>query len=39
MQKIASAFDENDELLTIHMQETKEENELFENKKELFLIG
>jgi len=33
MQKINNAFDDNDELLTIHMQETKEENQLLENKK------
>jgi cytosine/adenosine deaminase-related metal-dependent hydrolase len=33
MQKINNAFDEKDELLTIHMQETKEENQLLENKK------
>jgi cytosine/adenosine deaminase-related metal-dependent hydrolase len=39
MQKIASAFDNNDELLTVHIQETKEENQLFENKKGFFLIG
>ena len=32
MKKIKNAFDEKDELLTIHMQETKEENQLFENK-------
>jgi len=32
-ENIANAFDEKDELLTIHMQETKEENLLFENKK------
>jgi cytosine/adenosine deaminase-related metal-dependent hydrolase len=36
MQKIASAFDNNDELLTVHIQETKEENQLFENKKGFF---
>ena len=36
MQKINNAFDNNDELLTIHMQETKEENQLFENKKGAF---
>ena len=36
MQKIANAFDEHDELLTIHMQETKEENQLFENKNGSF---
>jgi len=33
MNKINDFFDDNDELLTIHMQETKEENQLFENKK------
>jgi cytosine/adenosine deaminase-related metal-dependent hydrolase len=33
MNKINNAFDEKDELLTIHLQETKEENQLFENKK------
>ena len=33
MNKIKNAFDEKDELLTFHMQETKEENQLFENKK------
>ena len=33
MRKINNAFDDNDELLTIHIQETKEENQLFENKK------
>ena len=32
MRKIANTFDEKDELLTIHNQETKQENELFENK-------
>lgn len=32
-ENIANAFDEKDELLTIHMQETKEENQLLENKK------
>ena len=36
MKKIASAFDENDELLTVHMQETKEENQFFENKNGSF---
>jgi len=36
MQKIKNAFDEKDELLTIHMQETKEENQLLENKKGAF---
>jgi len=36
MQKITSAFDKNDELLTVHIQETKEENQLFENKKGFF---
>ena len=33
MNKINNSFDEKDELLTIHMQETKEENQIFENKK------
>ena len=33
LNKINNAFDEKDELLTIHMQETKSENQLFENKK------
>ena len=32
MKKINNAFDENDKLFTIHMQETNEENQLFENK-------
>ena len=36
MQKINNAFDDNDELLTIHMQETNEENQLFEYKKGAF---
>ena len=36
MNKINNAFDEKDELLTIHLQETKEENQLFENKKGFF---
>jgi cytosine/adenosine deaminase-related metal-dependent hydrolase len=36
MNKINNSFDEKDELLTIHMQETKEENQLFENKKGAF---
>jgi len=36
MNKINNAFDEKDELLTIHMQETKEENQLFENQKGIF---
>ena len=36
MEKIANTFDEKDELLTIHMQETKEENQLFENKEGAF---
>jgi len=35
-EKIANTFDEKDELLTIHMQETKEENQLFENKEGAF---
>ena len=33
MKEIANYFDENDELLSIHIQETAEENELFENKE------
>jgi len=33
MKKIIESFDDRDELLTIHMQETKEENHLFENKE------
>lgn len=33
IQEIARNFDENDELLTIHVQETIKENELFENKQ------
>ena len=37
MRKIASAFDEHDELLAIHMQETLAENELFEKKEGPFL--
>ena len=36
MKKINNAFDEEDELLTVHMQETKEENQLFENKEGAF---
>ena len=36
MKKIGNAFDEKDELLTIHNQETKEENQLFENKEGTF---
>ena len=36
MKKINSAFGDNDELLTIHMQETKEENQLFANQKGSF---
>ena len=32
MEEIAKVFDEQDELLTIHIQETIEENNLFENK-------
>ena len=36
MSKINNSFDEKDELLTIHMQETKEENQLFENTKGAF---
>jgi len=35
-EKIANTFDEKDVLLTIHMQETKEENELYENKEGAF---
>ena len=35
-EKIANTFDEKDELLTIHMQETKEENQLFKNKEGAF---
>ena len=37
MQKIADLIDEKDELLTIHMQETLAENELFEKKEGPFL--
>jgi cytosine/adenosine deaminase-related metal-dependent hydrolase len=37
MQEIVRNFDEKDELLTIHIQETAEENQLFENKKGDFL--
>ena len=33
MKKINNAFDDEDELLTVHMQETKEENQLFEKKE------
>ena len=36
MNKIANSFDRKDELLTIHMQETKHENELFEQKRGSF---
>jgi len=36
MSKIATYFDEKDELLTIHNQETKEENELFSTKSGKF---
>jgi len=36
MNKINNAYDEKDELLTIHNQETKEENQLFENKEGTF---
>ncbi len=36
MKKINNAFDEEDELLTIHMQETQEENQLFEKKEGAF---
>jgi cytosine/adenosine deaminase-related metal-dependent hydrolase len=37
MKEIANYFDKNDELLSIHIQETAEENELFENKSGKFL--
>jgi len=37
MRKISNAFDNKDTLLSIHMQETKEENQLFENKDGVFL--
>ena len=36
MEKIIAAIDEKDELITIHMQETLAENELFESKKGAF---
>jgi len=36
MKKIIESFDDRDELLSIHMQETKEENQLFENKEGSF---
>ena len=36
MRKISNAFDNKDILLRIHMQETKEENQLFENKNGSF---
>jgi len=36
MKKISNSFDDSDELLTVHMQETNEENQLFENKKGAF---
>jgi cytosine/adenosine deaminase-related metal-dependent hydrolase len=36
MKKIADSFDKKDELLSIHMQETNEENQLFENKSGVF---
>ena len=36
MSKIATSFDEKDELLSIHNQETKEENELFSTKSGKF---
>lgn len=36
MRKIADLIDEKDALLTIHMQETLAENELFESKKGIF---
>ena len=37
MQEISSIFDENDELVSIHIQETAQENELFGNKKGDFI--
>ena len=37
MRKISNAFDNKDILISIHMQETKEENQLFENKDGVFL--
>ena len=37
MQEIKQNFDENDQVLTIHMQESDSENQLFENKKGHFL--
>ena len=37
MRKISNAFDNKDILLSIHMQETNEENQLFENKDGIFL--
>jgi aminodeoxyfutalosine deaminase len=38
MKGIAKNFDEKDELLTIHIHETEQENELFQNKKgDLFI--
>jgi aminodeoxyfutalosine deaminase len=37
MRKISNAFDNKDILISIHMQETKEENQLFENKDGIFL--
>ena len=36
MKKITESFDDRDGLLSIHMQETKEENQLFENKEGFF---
>ena len=36
MKKINNAFEDKDELLTVHMQETKEENQLFEKKEGAF---
>ncbi|MGY8950898.1 MAG: amidohydrolase family protein, partial [Flavobacteriales bacterium] len=36
MRKISNAFDNKDILVSIHMQETKEENQLFENKNGSF---
>jgi len=37
MRKIADLIDEKDEVLTVHMQETFAENELFEKKEGVFL--
>ena len=36
MKKISNTFDKKDYLLSVHMQETESENELFENKKGIF---